>query len=171
MAHRFRQDPTKSLVGFRVGDVTYAVSIYSVREIIKPLTIVPIPRAPFAVSGVAEYRGQVVAVVQLRQRFGLPIGSTTKRTKWVVVDVAPEGAASQHVALVVDDVTEVFGTYGTSLLPPPALGDGDSRGILGVTQQKDVLVFVLDTTGIRKLTEPLDELVDRNRLAAPQGSV
>ena len=155
MAYRVRHDPTKSLVGFRVGDVTYAVSIYAVREIIQPLPIVPLPNAPFAVSGVAEYRGQVVAVVQLRQRFGLDITPPTKRTKWVVVDVSPEGNAREHVALVVDDVTEVFGTYGANLLPPPSLGDGDTRGILGVTQRGERLVFVLDTLGIRKLTEPV----------------
>jgi len=157
MAYRVRHDPTKSLVGFRVGDVTYAVSIYVVREIIKPLSIVPVPNAPFAVSGVAEYRGQVICVVQLRERFGLEPSPATKRTKWVVVDVAPEGSPSEHVALVVDDVNEVFGTYGANLLPPPALGDGDTRGILGVTQRGDGLVFVLDTANIRRLTEPLAE--------------
>ncbi len=155
MAYRVRHDPTKSLVGFKVGDVTYAVSIFAVREIIKPLSIVPIPNAPFAVSGVAEYRRHVVPVVQLRERFGLEPRLATKRTKWVVVDVSLEGTGRENVALVVDDVTEVFGTYGANLLPPPALGDGDTRGILGVTQRGDELVFVLDTLGIKRLTEPV----------------
>jgi purine-binding chemotaxis protein CheW len=167
MAYRVRHDPSKSLVGFRVGDVTYAISIFAVKEIITPLTVVPMPAAPFAVSGVAEYRGVVVAVIDLRQRFGLPSLTTTRKTKWLIVDVGEEGHIPHPSALVVDEVTEVFGTYGANLLPPPVLGDNDSRGILGVTQRDDRLVFVLDTTSLRRLTEPLAAMLALGREVSP----
>ena len=72
MATRQRHDPTKNLVGFGVGDVLYAVSIYGVREICNPLPVVALPRAPHSVRGVADFRNEVVAVIDLRERFGLP---------------------------------------------------------------------------------------------------
>ena len=53
---RQRHDPTKNLVGFLVGDVAYAVRIEAVREILNPLDVVELPRAPSAVRGVASFR-------------------------------------------------------------------------------------------------------------------
>ena len=54
---RYRHDPSKDLVGFLVGDVMYAVRIDVVREIVNPLAVIDLPRAPETVKGVADYRG------------------------------------------------------------------------------------------------------------------
>jgi purine-binding chemotaxis protein CheW len=146
--HRQRHDPSKSLVGFLVGDVRYAVPIANVREITNPLAIVELPHAPHAVAGVADFRGEVVPVVDLRVRFGLTATVRTRRTKWILVDVG-----DRVVALVVDGVTEVFGTGGIELRPAPPLGAGDDmRGIAGVLTRDKGLVFVLETKGVRQLT-------------------
>jgi purine-binding chemotaxis protein CheW len=147
---RHRHDPSKSLVGFLVGEVHYAVPIARVKEIANPLVAVALPHPPPAVVGVADYRGEVVPIVDLRLRFGLSSAAATRRTKWIVVDVA-----GRTVALVVDAVTEVFGTGGVDLRPAPSLGGGDDvRGISGVADHGG-LVFVIDTARLRELTEPL----------------
>jgi len=141
--HRYRHDPSKSLVGFLVGDVSYAVPIALVREISNPLSAVPLPHAPPSVIGVTDYRGDVIPVIDIRMRFGLPTLPPTRRTKWIVVTV---GGAS--VALVVDAVTDVFGTAGAELSPPPPLGGGEERrSIVGVTSYDGRMVFVLDVGG------------------------
>jgi purine-binding chemotaxis protein CheW len=151
MPQRQRHDPSKNLVGFVLGDVHYAVSIHRVREISNPLQLVALPKAPRAVTGVADYRGEVVPVIDLRVRFGLDQAEATRRTKWIIVDVD-----DRFVALVVDAVTEVFGTGGAELRPVPALGGGDEvRGISGVTSHLGTLTFVLDTHRFGELTEPL----------------
>jgi purine-binding chemotaxis protein CheW len=138
-------------VGFVVGDVEYAVEIARVKEIANPMPLVPLPHAPGAVVGVSDYRGEVVPVVDLRIRFGLAAAPATRRTKWIVVDVT-----GRLVALVVDAVSEVFGTAGAELRPAPSLGGGeDLRGIAGVSNHGAALIFVLDTSRLRELTEPL----------------
>jgi purine-binding chemotaxis protein CheW len=148
---RHRHDPSKSLVGCIVGDVHYAIPIARVREIANALEVVPLPHAPREIVGVADYRGEVVPVVDLRTRFGLPVADRTRKSKWIVVDVAGRPAA-----LIVDAVTDVFGTGGAELRPTPLLGGGeDLRGIAGVTNHDGAMVFVLDTARLRDLTEPL----------------
>jgi purine-binding chemotaxis protein CheW len=148
---RHRHDPSKSLVGCIVGDVHYAFPIARVKEIANALEVVPLPHAPPEVVGVADYRGEVVPVIDLRTRFGLPLADRTRKSKWIVVDVAGRPAA-----LIVDAVTDVFGTGGADLRPTPLLGGGDDlRGIAGVTNHGGTLVFVLDTSRLRDLTEPL----------------
>ncbi len=172
---RYRHDPSKNLVGFVVGDVEYAVAIARVKEIANPLPVVPLPHAPRSVIGVAHYRGEVVSVVDLRVRFGLAAAPATRKTKWIIVDVGSDRdeeaaaaatglsrapgaipAAAYMVALVVDAVTDVFGTGNTELRPAPALGGGDDvRGIAGVTTHGEGLVFVLEASRLRQLTHPL----------------
>lgn len=154
---RLRHDPSKNFVGFLVGDVTYAVHIETVREIVNPLPVVALPHAAKFMRGVADYRGVVVAVVDLRERFGLPPAVQTRKSKWIIVDASraprkpgepltpPSRAAGRFVALSVDAVTEVFGSGGAELRPAPPLGEGDDlRGIAGVTANDRSLVFVLD---------------------------
>jgi purine-binding chemotaxis protein CheW len=148
---RQRHDPSKNLVGFVVGDVEYAVAIARVKEIVNPLAAVPLPHAPASVVGVAEFRGEVIPIVDLRMRFALPAVEPTRKTKWIVVE-----ELHRFVALVVDGVTEVFGTGGAELRPAPSLGGGeDRRGLAGVTIHGKGLVFVLDTARLYELTEPL----------------
>lgn len=156
---RHRHDPSKDLVGFVVGEVMYAVRIDTVREIVNPLDVVDLPRAPATVRGVADYRGEVVPVIDLRERFGLAPVARSRKTKWIVLDVGPERATgalgcARYAALVVDAVTDVFGLAGGELRPAPPLGAGDeARGIEGVTTFGPRLVFVLDARAFDAVTQ------------------
>jgi purine-binding chemotaxis protein CheW len=150
MPQRTLHDPTKNLVGFIVGDVEYAVPIGHVREIANPIDVVALPRAPVGISGVADYRGEVVPVIDLRARFGLPGAVMTRRTKWILVEIG-----QQPAALVVDAVTDVFG--GLDIRPAPVLGDAQ-RGITGITKHAGTLVFVLELRSLRDLVSPLIEM-------------
>jgi len=137
---RQRHDPRKNLVGFVVGDVHYAVPIGVVREISNPLEVVALPHASREIVGVADVRGEVVPVVDLRTRFGISPSTEARRSKWIVLRVS-----GRLCAFVVDAVTEVFGSSEPELRQAPALGGGENvRGIRGVTNRGDVLVFVLD---------------------------
>jgi purine-binding chemotaxis protein CheW len=157
-ANKQRPDLQKSLVGFVVGDVVYAVGISSVREIVNPVPLTELPHAPPAVAGVMDHRGEVVPVVDLRARFGLPPNVDARRSKWILVDVG-----GRTVGLAVDRVTDVFGTAGSDIKPAPTLGRGDDeRGIVGVTKHDGALVFVLDIVDFDVLTRSI-------RPPAPRG--
>ena len=136
-----RPDPQKSLVGFIVGEVCYAIDISVVREIVNPLSITPLPHTPPEVAGVSDHRGEVVPVIDLRVRFGLEPAMPSRSTKWILVD-----GGTSPIGLIVDAVTEVFGTGGAELRPTPQVGGShDTRGFAGVTSHNGALTFVLDT--------------------------
>ena len=112
-------------------------------------------------KGVADYRGEVVPVIDLRERFGLPQVPRSRKTKWIVLDVGgdrsapgkPPAPGARYAALVVDSMTEVFGLAGGELRPAPPLGAGDDmRGIEGVTTLGSRLVFVLDARAFAAVT-------------------
>jgi purine-binding chemotaxis protein CheW len=145
-------DPQRSLVGFTVGDVQYAVSISNVREIVIPLGLTVLPHMPAGLAGVADHRGGVVPIVDLRVRFGLPrLDTLTKKTKWILVD-----CGKRTVGLAVDEVAGVFRVMASDVRPAPELGGGEQvRGIEGVANRGHGLVFILDVTRFEALTEPL----------------
>lgn len=121
-------DAEVQLCTFRVGGEDYALDIMRVREIIHPLPITPVPRAPAFVEGVIRLRGEVIPVVDVRKRFGLPLAAPGPRTKYLVVRVA-----GRRLALVVDEISEVLRVRRSDLRPAPELVGLDApRFFLGV---------------------------------------
>jgi purine-binding chemotaxis protein CheW len=148
MERQRRKDPSKNLVECIVGDVRYAITIGFVREIVNPLPTIPLPKAPAWVTGVANYRDEVVPVVDLRMRFGLNDASTTPRTKWIVLN--RDGLS---FALVVDAVTEVF--RSGEVKPAPTLAAGaHERALEAVTTHDGDMVFILDVHKLAELVDP-----------------
>lgn len=149
---RQRHDPLKDLVGFLLGDVMYAVRIEVVREIVNPLTIVDVPHAPSSVMGVADYRGEVVPVVNLRERFGLPAIAPSRKTKWVVLDVSG-GSKPRNTARRLPTVDPLTFRRGTDIpdkparqtgIPPPQPPGGpttDGPGRSPTTPEREGQVF------------------------------
>lgn len=147
-----RRVGAKNLVGFEVGKVSYAVDIQRVKEIIRPLTMIVLPRMPEAVLGVSDHRGDVVPVVDMRARLGLAQRDGSKQGRWIVV-----GREDRLVALVVDRVTEVFGGEAAKERDVPQLGTGDeARGISTVYAHRGGLVFVVDVDRLTDVSEHLD---------------
>lgn len=120
--------PLVQLCTFRIGGEDYALDIMRIREIIRPLAITPVPRAPASVEGVVRLRGEVMPVLDVRKRLGLPASPATRRTRFLVVNVA-----RRRIGLVVDEVCEVIRIPRDEIRPAPPLGDERApRFFLGV---------------------------------------
>ena len=144
-----RPDPRKNLVGFTVGEVRYAIGVEVVRQVVNPMSTTSLPHMPKAIVGVAEHRGLVIPVVDLRLHFGMP-AELTRRTKWILIDLAGD-----VVGLVVDAVTGVFGAMAEEVRPAPVFGASDARrGLTGVASQEGQMVFLLDGTALREVARP-----------------
>jgi purine-binding chemotaxis protein CheW len=161
-----RKDPSKNLIECIVGGVRYGIGISLVREIVNPLPTVPLASAPAWIVGVADYRDEVIPVVDLRTRFGIPSAEATRRTKWIVVS---KGDLS--FALVVDGVTEVFRSGEVKRAPPLASG-ADVRSLEGVASHGGEMVLVLDVSRLADLVEPTLAKADvpKQTVPPPRGS-
>jgi purine-binding chemotaxis protein CheW len=115
------------LCAFRVADEEYAIDLRRIREILPAPALTRVPHAPPGIDGVMELRGEVVPVVDVRSRLGLPPGGEA-RCKVLVVNVA-----GRVLALRVDAVLEVLRLPRSALGPPPPLLAPDgARLFLGV---------------------------------------
>jgi purine-binding chemotaxis protein CheW len=151
-----RHSKGTAFVGFLVADVEYAVHIAGVREIVNPREVVVLPRRPPGILGVAEFRSDIVPVLDLRLRFGLVDAPITRRTKWLMIN-----AGVLQIALQVEHVVGVFNAeLEEQKKAPPMLARDELCRVLFVTKRKEHMVFALDTS-------PFEELA-REVAAAPQ---
>ena len=103
------------LCTFRVSGEDFAIDIMRVREIIPPAPLTPVPGAPVHVAGVFRLHGDVIPVVDLHRRLGLPAAEPSRRAKYIVVRVA-----GRLLGLMVDEVREVLRLDRDDLRPAPA---------------------------------------------------
>jgi purine-binding chemotaxis protein CheW len=137
----------KDLIQVEVDAVMYALEVARIREIVNPLPIIELPREHPFVLGVADYREEVVAIVDLRLLFGLPAQEASRQTKWVVLETA-----GRLVGVVVDAVLDVFSSAENRQREVPVLDHRHlQRGITSAYRHHDRLVFLLDAD---RLVEP-----------------
>ena len=130
------------LVGFTLGNEDFGVDILSVQEINRVTEITKIPGTPDFVKGVINLRGNVIPVIDLRSRLGMPEKENDKQTRIIVADVE-----ERTVGLVVDAVSEVIRMDASLVEPPPALigaATGKKDYIKGVGKLDDKLLMLLD---------------------------
>lgn len=131
---------SEQLVVFRLANEFYGVDIGAVNTIIRMQEITAIPRTPDFVEGVINLRGSIVPVIDLRKRFGLPIGEITKASRIVVVE-----AGQQMIGMIVDAVAETLRLPSNAIEPPsPVVTSLDTEYLRGVGKLEDRMVILLD---------------------------
>jgi purine-binding chemotaxis protein CheW len=128
------------LVCFRLGEEEYGVDISQVQEINRMMPITRVPRAPEFMKGVINLRGQLIPIVDLRRRFGMPPVEPTKSTRIVVVEIG-----HSRVGLVVDGVSEVLKLPVEHIdAAPEMMADTDAGYVRGVGKSGERLIVLLD---------------------------
>ena len=94
------------LVAFGVADGEYALDIMRIKEIINPVAVTPVPKAPPFIEGVIELRGAILPIVDVRKRFDLSPTPATRATKYPDRRRSIVGEQRIIVGLVVDRVSE-----------------------------------------------------------------
>ena len=108
-------------VTFSLGDELFGVEVTRTREILSLTPVTKVPQTPDYLLGVINLRGQVVPVVDMRLKLGLPAGPETADTCIIVVEVQIDGEPIVVGALA-DAVREVLEIRSDQIEPPPRLG-------------------------------------------------
>ncbi len=133
------------LLSFSVCGEDYSVDIMSVREIRSGATATALPHAPDFVRGVINLRGNVLPILDLSVRLGLPRRvSETDRHVIIVVDLG-----GRMVGLMVDAVSDILTASADDLQPPPEVGSGGGAShVNALFVLNDRLYRVLDLTSV-----------------------
>lgn len=136
-------EPGMEVIEFALAGERYAVATASVDEVFQFRELTPLPGAPAHIRGIVNVRGRILAVVCLREFFGLPVRGIADLHEVIVVK-----AGQAELGVPADFVTGTRRVVVGALAQPAA---GDPRGgcLLGVTTDG---TFVLDAA--RLLGDP-----------------
>ena len=112
---------SRQYVTFSLAEELFGVEVTRAREILSLTPVTKVPQTPDYLLGVINLRGQVVPVVDMRLKLGLPAGEETEDTCIIVIEVQVDGEAIVVGALA-DAVREVLEVRDDQIEPPPRLG-------------------------------------------------
>ena len=135
-----RNEQRLQMINFTLGGDEYAVEIQKVREVINFRELTPLPKAPSFVKGIINLRGEVIPVIDLREKLGLAHEAYSALTNVIIVEIGRKA-----VGVVVDDVRHVIRLAPGEVAPsPPFIGGLSGKDVSGVAKIGERLVVVLD---------------------------
>jgi purine-binding chemotaxis protein CheW len=137
------------LVIFTIGNENYGVDIASVEGIVKMQTITNLPHKLGFVEGITNLRGEIIPVINLRKRFGMPSSIEDKNTRIVIAK-----NNSKKIGMIVDSVSEVLRIQDNCIEPPPVMvSTADAAYITGIAKVEGRLIILLNLSKILSMEE------------------
>jgi purine-binding chemotaxis protein CheW len=136
---------------FELAGSRYAVPAMHVAEVVRAVQIEMLPRAPWVVSGLINLRGEIVPVIDVRRRLGLPDKELAPEDYFVIAH-----CGARRVALHVDRALEL-----ESIRPEPVPRVGEETQadyVAGVVPVADGVLMIHDLPAFLSAAE--SEMLD-----------
>jgi purine-binding chemotaxis protein CheW len=143
---------------FRLGDRLFGLDIRMIREINRLLDITPVPHSRAFVRGLINLRGQIVTIVDLGVRLGLPRHDVSEGCHNIILKTNSELNASLQtsdgrrittsgdlVGFLVDAIGDVVEADDAQMEPAPAnVTEAEGHLLSGVLKADSDLLVLLD---------------------------
>lgn len=129
---------------FTIADEAYGVEILKIKEIRGWQSATQVPELPPFMRGVLNLRGNMVPLLDLRERFGLEqsdLGPTTV----VIIVMMMMNEEEKPIGLLVDAVSRVITVTTASIKTPPDFGEQRAPDyLLGLVEDAEHMVMLLE---------------------------
>jgi purine-binding chemotaxis protein CheW len=142
------------LLGFSLGLQKYALNLDSVDRVVRAVEITLLPRAPEIVLGVVDVQGQVLPVLNIRKRFGIPDKEIDLTDQLIIARTKRRG-----VILLVDKVSGVSEYSEQEVANAGKIIPG-MKYIEGIVKLEDGMIFIHDLDQFLSLDE--EKALDNN---------
>ncbi len=155
----FEQDEdVTQLVIFKLGAQEYGVSIDDVQEITRiPDKLDKVPKTASFIEGMANLRGTVLPVLDMRSRFEMEKLPTSEQQRIVVLNLA-----GTKTGFIVDSVTEVLRLQHNQIENAPSLSEDQARIMGHVVNLKEQKRMIQVLTAKELLSENEITAIDNN---------
>jgi purine-binding chemotaxis protein CheW len=148
----------EQFLSIRLAGQAFALSIRAIREIRGWCPVTPLPHAPGYVRGMINLRGNVLAIIDLAARLGLPAEEPGAASVVIVIE-----ESGNEAGLVVDAVSEIITVTDSMRQPIPDTGDAMSRHFIeGLIMLDDRIMTIISLPAMM----PSPELLQAARAAA-----
>ncbi len=140
----------QSYLTFRLGKELFAASVDHVIKILQQSEETSIPQAPRFVKGVINHHGEVLPLIDLKEKFGMGAISRSNSTCTIIFSVLLEG---ENVKLggLVEEVLKVEKVHADQVSAYPAIGDKyKSEVISGVIHLNEEFIMIMNVSEVFK---------------------
>ena len=144
------KEASKYLI-FKLSGETYGCPLLQIREVVRLPQVKALPQNVGYLKGVVNLRGQVISVMDLRARIGLPVDESPDDLMFVVE------ANGIVIGMLVDSAESVVELRGTDIEKPISEGLRiPMKFLLGIGKLKEYLVNLLDLQSfVSELSAPV----------------
>lgn len=137
-----RRTEVIQLVSFFLEDEEYAIPIDNIQGINRIGEITKLPNSLPFVEGITNLRGNIIPLINLRKRLGLPSKDFDKTTRFIVIEYG------KHLfGFIVDFVNRVLRLPKETIEPPPPSSlKIDTKFVTGIAKFENKLIILLDLT-------------------------
>jgi len=141
---RKSQNIDDRFLNFSLAEEEYCIQILQVREIMGKVDITALPQTPDFIQGVINLRGNIVPIIDLRLKFGLPFKEYDDRTTVIFVEIMFEGNQTL-IGIVVDTIDEVINISKEKISNVPYINTKiKANYIEGIAETEEGIKIVLD---------------------------
>lgn len=133
---------SKQYIVVKLDNEQYGIDITFIDNIVRMQQITRVPKAQSYFAGVINLRGEIIPVMSLRAKFGLPDKEYTNATRIIIVK--PESNAK--IGVLVDEVREVVALEDDNI--EKAVYEEQGSNLLGVGKYNDTLISLLNIQGV-----------------------
>lgn len=142
--HKSALDTIQYIV-IRLGDEQYGIDIRYIDNIIRMQDITRVPKVPEYLKGVINLRGEVIPVMSIRLKMGLPSDEICRATRIIILKLEQQG----NVGIIVDEVKEVVTLSADSIEKITHDNkDGKVNFINSVGKHNGELISLLDLNSV-----------------------
>lgn len=141
----------QQLIVFKLGNEEYALKIDQIKEIVLTPTVTKVPQTPSYVKGLANIRGNIIAILDLEEKFRVQ-GIQEKTGKYTLV-VESE---TFKIGLMVNQVPNTLTVTENNIeLAQDIVGDVSSQSnyIQGIVKTDNRLIILIDVYQLMKEKE------------------
>ena len=138
----------QQLLIWTLDEQRYALPLAAVERVERAVAVTPFPAALGGVCGVLNVQGQVVAVIDLRQRLGLPSREIALTDQIVLAHTT-----RRRIAFVADAVGGVIDCADDATVGAPGIAAGDFMS--GLVKLDDGVILIQDLDRFLSLDEEL----------------
>ena len=133
---------SKQYIVVKLDNEQFGIDITFIDNIVRMQQITRVPKAQSYFAGVINLRGEIIPVMSLRTKFGLPDKEYTNATRIIIVK--PESNAK--IGVLVDEVREVVALEDDNI--EKAVYEEQGSNLLGVGKYNDTLISLLNIQGV-----------------------
>ena len=141
---------TTQFIVTKLGEEQYGIDIKLISNIVRMQKITRVPKVSRYIKGVINLRGEVIPILSLRLKMGLPEDEITKKTRIIILTMEQH----ESIGVLVDEVKEVVTLDEEHIEKMSYDKEDKSKFLSGVGKFDGKLISLLDINSVLAENEP-----------------